>query len=210
MRRRAHSIGIVEKPRLRKRYPLSFRAVAGVLLLIFATMALHGNWLLALMLICGGLGVWQFAEALQCRRDREIVLQDVVTQTDHEFLRFAADLLRTQGYGVLKTGQPDDSQGNLLVMYGDESLACRVMRARRRLNKTEISRVLAQMKLYGCKGSMILTNRAVSWGAARFARRVGCLLIDRNDLVRLVLQYRQGHRVYTFQREETTKLRRQK
>ena len=57
---------------------------------------------------------------------------------------------------------------------------------------------------------MILTNRAVSWGAARFAQSVGCLLIDRNDLVRLVLQYRQGHRVYTFQREETTKLRRQK
>ena len=55
------------------------------------------------------------------------MLQDVVTQTDHEFLRFASDLLRTQGYGVLKTGQPDDSQGNLLVMYGDESLACHVV-----------------------------------------------------------------------------------
>ena len=210
MRGRVHSIGVVEKPRLQKRYPLSFRAVAGALLLVFVTMALHGNWLLALTLICGGLGVWQFAEALQRRREREVVLRDVVTQADSEFLRFAADLLRTQGYGVLKTGQLDDNQGSLLVMYRDESLACRVVRARHRLNKAEISRILAQMKLYGCKGSMILTNRAVSWGAARFARRVGCLIIDRDDLVRLVLQYRQGHRVYTFQREETTKLRRQK
>jgi HJR/Mrr/RecB family endonuclease len=173
-------------------------------------MALHGNWLLALILVCGGFGVWQVTEALQRRRERDAVLQDVLGQTDEEFLRFAAELLRTQGYGVLKTGHVDDSRGNLLVMYGNESFACRVLRASRCLYKTEVIRILAQMKLYGCKGSLILTNRTVSWGAAQFARRVGCLLIDGNELVRLILQYRQGHRVYAFQREETTKLRRHK
>jgi len=210
MRRRVHPIGIIENPRLRKRYPLSVRAIAGVLLLVFATMVLHGNWLLALMLICGGLGVWRLAEALQRCRDREVVLQAIETQTDSEFLRFAAELLRAQGYGVLKTGHLDDSHGNLLVMYRDESLACRVLRARCRLSKAETVRTLAQMKLYGCKGSMLLTNRVVSPRAARFARRVGCLIIDRTELARLILQYRQGHRVYAFQREETTKLRRRK
>jgi restriction endonuclease len=210
MRGRVYSIGTIDKSRLRKRYPLSFRAVAGVLLLVFVTMALHGNWLLALVLVGGGLGVWQLAEALQRRREREVVLQDIVTQTDSEFLRFAADLLRAQGYGVLKTSHVDNHQGNLLIMHGAGSFACRVMRARRRLRRTEIAHTLAQMKLHGCKGSMILTNRAVSWGAAHFARRVGCLIIDRHELVRLILQYRQGHRVYTFQREETTRLRRQK
>jgi HJR/Mrr/RecB family endonuclease len=189
---------------------LSFRAIAGVLLLVFVTMALHGNWLLALALISSGLGVWKLSEALQRRGAREIVLQDVEALADSEFLRFVTDLLRAQGYGVLKASQPNDIQGNLLVIHGDESLTCRVLRARRRLGKAEVARTLARMKLYGCKGSMILTSRPVSWRAARFARHVGCLMIDRTELVRLILQYRQGHRVYTFQRQEVTKLRRRK
>jgi hypothetical protein len=210
MRNRVHSINKVETPRLQRGYPANVRAVAGVVLLVFVTMVLHGNWLLAVVLICGGFGVWQLTEALQRRHEREAVLRDVLTQTDDEFLRFAAELLRAQGYGVLKTGHVDDSRGNLLVMYGNESFACRVLRARRRLYKAEVARILAHMKLYGCKGSLILTNRAASWGAAQFARRVGCLLIDGNELVRLILQYRQGHRVYAFQREEATKIRRHK
>jgi len=210
MRGRVHSIGIVEKPRLRKRYPLSFRAVASVLLLVFVTMTLHGNWLLALVLMCSGFVVWQLTAALQRRRAREGVLQEVVVLTDSEFLRFAADLLRAQGYGVLKVGQPDDNHGNLLVMHGEESLACRVVRARGRLGKPELARMLGRMKLYRSRGAMVMTNRVVSWGAARFARRVECLIIDRNELVRLIVQYRQGHRVYMFQREETTNLRRRK
>jgi hypothetical protein len=210
MRDRVHSIGNVETPRLQRGYPANVRAVAGVVLLVFATMVLHGNWLLALVLICGGGGAWQLTKMLQQRRQREAVLRDVLRQTDDEFLGFAADLLRAQGYGVLKTGHVDDSRGNLLVMYGNESFACRVLRSRRRLYKTEIVHLLAQMKLYGCKGALILTNRVVSRGAAHFARRVGCVLIDGNALARLILQYRQGHRVYTFQREETAKLRRHK
>ena len=210
MQGRARSIGSVEKPRLQKRRTLSFRAIAGVLLLVFVTMALHGNWLLALALISSGLGVWKLSEALQRRGARETVLQDVEVLTNSEFLRFVTDLLRAQGYGVLKASQPNDAQGNLLVIHGDESLACRVLRAHRRLGKAEVASTLARMKLYSCKGSMILTNRPVSWRAARFARRVGCLMIDRTELVRLILQYRQGHRVYTFQRQEVTKLRRRK
>ena len=100
MHGRTRSIENVEKSRLRKRHPLSFRAVASVLLLVFVTMALHGNCLLALSLICGGLVAWQLAAALQRRRAREVVLQEVAALTDSEFLHFTADLLRAQGYGV--------------------------------------------------------------------------------------------------------------
>ncbi|MBM4257213.1 MAG: restriction endonuclease [Deltaproteobacteria bacterium] len=211
MRGSTHPIDKVDNPRRRQpQRSLSMRAVAGVVLFVFVTMVLHGNWLLALMLMCGGFGLWQVAEALRHHRERDAVLHDVVMQSDEEFLGFAADLLRAQGYGVLKTGYTDDRHGNFLVMYGNESLACRVLRGRRRLYRPEMVRILAQMKLYGCRGSLIVTNRAASWGAAHFARRVGCVLIDRDELIRLILQYRQGHRVYLFQRAETTKLRRRK
>jgi hypothetical protein len=210
MLERARSIVIVQKPSLRKRHSLSFRAIAGIVLLAFVTLVLHGNWSVALVLVGGGLGAWQLWAAVQCRREREAVLADIAILTDSEFLRYTADLLRAQGYGVLKIGQADNAHGNLLLMHGEQSLACRVLRARYRLGKTEMTRTLARVKLYGCKGAMVLTNRVVSWTAARFARRVGCLVIDRNEIVRLIMQYRQGHRVYVFQRQEATKLRRRK
>ncbi len=210
MLERARSIVIVQKPSLRKRHSLSFRAIAGVVLLAFVTLVLHGNGVVALVLVGGGLGVWQLWAAWQRRRGRESVWEDIAVLTDSEFLRYTADLLRAQGYGVLKIGQADDAYGNLLLMHGEHSLTCRVLRARHRLGKTEMTRTLARMKLYGGKGSMVLTNRVVSWAAARFAHRVGCLVIDRNEVVRLIMQYRQGHRVYVFQRQGATKLRRRK
>lgn len=210
MQERARSIMVIEKPQLQKHRPLGMRAIASLLLVVFVTVALHGDWRMALSLITAGVGVWQFAEALRRYREREAVLHDLAKLPDGEFLSYTADLLRSQGYGVLKVGQASDSHGNLLLMYGDRSIACRVLRASRYLGKPELVRTLARMKLYGCKGSMVVTNRVVSWSAARFAQRVGCLVIDRDELVRLVGQYRQGHRVYTFQRQEMTKLRRRK
>lgn len=210
MPERARAIAIVEKPGLRKRHPVTLRATAGVLLLTFVTMVLHGNWLLALVLVCGGLGVWQMLEAGQHARKRDAVLREVEEMTDSEFLRYAAELLQAQGYGVLKTTQTDESHGNLLVMHEDKSLACRVIRAHSRLGKAELVQTLSRMKLQGCTGSMILTTRMVSWAAARYARRVACIIIGGQELVRLIGQYRKGHRVYIFQYEETAKQRRRK
>jgi len=207
---RVRAIAITEKPRLRKRHPLPLRAIAGVLLFTFVTMVLRGNWLLALVLLCGGLGIWRLIEAGQHARKRDAVLREVEEITDSEFTLYAAELLRAQGYGVLKTAQTDGHHGNLLLLYEDKSLACRVIRARGRLGKAELVKTLSRMKLHGCKGSMILTNRVVSWSAARYARRVACVVLDGRKLVRLIGQYRQGHRVYMFQREETAKLRRRK
>jgi hypothetical protein len=210
MREPARSTFVIEKPQLQNRRPLGMRAIAGTLLVVFVTVALHGDWRMALTLIAGGVGAWQLAEAVRRYRERASVLRELSSLTDSEFLNYMADLLRAQGYGVLKVGQAGDFHGNLLLMHGDRSIACRVLRTAHYLGKAEMIRTLSRMKLYGCKGAMVVTNRVISWGAARFAQRVGCLVIDRDELVRLVGQYRQGHRVYTFHRQETAKLRRRK
>jgi HJR/Mrr/RecB family endonuclease len=186
------------------------RAVAGVLLLIFMTVALHGDLRMTLALISGVGGVWWLVEMLRLRRAREAVLQEIAKLSDSEFLNYTADLVRAQGYGVLKVGQAGAAQGNLLLMYGERSIVCRVLRGIHRLGRAEMSSTLGRMELYGGKGAMVVTNRLVSRSAARFAQRVGCIVIDRDKLVRLIGQYRQGHRVYAFQRQETAKLRRRK
>src|SRR5690242_3628582 len=142
MPERVRSISTVEKPGLRKCRPLSLRVIAGVVLLAFMTVALHGNWVLALVLVGGGLGGWQLSEIVRRRCEREAVLRDVAALTASDFHRYAANLLRAQGYGVLNTAQTDESQGDLLLMYRDENFACRVLHARGRLRKAELKRTL--------------------------------------------------------------------
>lgn len=210
MPERARAIAIAEKPGLRKRHPLPLRAIAGVLLLTFVTMVLHGNWLLALILVGGGLGAWQMFEAGQQASKRDAVLREVETMPDDELLRYTGELLRAQGYGVLRTAATEGDHGNLLLTYDDKNLACRILRASGRLGKPELAKTLSRMKLHGCHGSMIVTTRVVSWAAVRYARRVACVIIDGEEFVRLITQYRTGHRVYQFQREDPGKLRRRK
>jgi hypothetical protein len=177
------------------------KATAALVLVAFTTVVLHGNWLLALVLIGGGVGTWQLYEEQQRRRQRLMLLQDMEVMNEGEFLRYITALLRAQGYGVLKARQADPRRADLLLIRGEESFACRVLRCR--VTAEEITNTLTAMRVHGCRRSMVITNRAVTVSASYVARRSQCVLIDRWGLVNLVIQYRQGHRVYAFHREAT-------
>ncbi|MGE0821104.1 MAG: restriction endonuclease [Candidatus Binatia bacterium] len=202
----------VISPRVRstRRHSPSFRVVATLVLVVFATLVLHGNWLLACLLTAGGLGIWQVTEGVRLCRRRQLMLRDADAMSDEEFRLYIVDLLRAQGYGALPTNIQGDHQRDLYVVYGAESYTCRLVRDARRLGKGELAKLLGRMKLYGGRRPMVVTNRIASFPAARFAYRVGCVLIDRYALIQLISQYRQGHRVYTFHREEATKLRKRR
>jgi hypothetical protein len=180
---------------------VTLKVTAALVLVAFTTVVLHGNWVLAVVLIGGGIGVWTLYEEQDCRRQRLALLQEIATKSEEEFLRSVTDMLRTQGYGILKARQADHCSVDLLLMTrGEESVACRTLR--HRVTTDEITKTLAAMRLYGCRRSMVITNRAVTVPARYVARRAGCVVIDRWDLVHLMRQYRQGHRVYAFQPAE--------
>jgi hypothetical protein len=180
---------------------VTLKVTAVLVLVAFTTVVLHGNWMLAVGLIGGGVGIWQLYEEQQRRRQHLMLLQNLEAMSEGEFLRYITELLRAQGYGVLKARQADAWRADLLLMRSDESFACRVLRCR--VTTEEVTNTLAAMRVYGCRRSMVITNRAVTLSARYSARRSRCVLIDQWDLVNLVLQYRQGHRVYTFQRAVT-------
>src|SRR2546422_5918330 len=77
---------------------LVIKGTAAFLLLVFATIFLHGNWPMALLWVGGGVGLWGLCDLLRRRRERTEVLRDVEAMSDEEFRRYAADLLRAQGY----------------------------------------------------------------------------------------------------------------
>jgi len=193
---------ITQRPWQRKDTRVVTLKVTAVLVLVaFTTVVLHGNWVLALMFIGGGVGTWQLYEEQQRRRQHLSLLQNLEGMNEGEFFHYITGMLRSQGYGVLKAQHADDRLAALLLTRGDESFACRVLRCR--VTTEEITNTLTAMRVHGCRRSMVITNRAVTMSARYNARRSQCVLIDRWELVNLVLQYRQGHRVYTFQRAVT-------
>lgn len=213
MRDRAHST-IIVTPRKgwrdRTARTLIVKSTAAFLLLVFATILLHGNWPIALLWVSGGVGLWGLCEIVQQRRERAEILTGVDTMNDEKFLQYAADLLRVQGYAVHKAVQSRNPRIDLLLNRGKAGVACRVQRRGRRIGMKVVTEALAGMEAYGCERAMVVTPQQFTFPARILARRKRCVLIDRLGLANLVTQHRRGHRVLTFHREETTGLRRRR
>jgi len=189
---------------------LIIKGTAAFLLLVFATIFLHGNWPVALLWVSVGIGLWGLSEVIRQRRERMEILADVDAMSEEEFLRYATDLLRTQGYSVHKTVRSGAPYIDLLLNRGGISFACRLQRRGRRVGMSVVNETLTGMKAYGCERAMVFTLWWFSLPARLLARRGYCVLIDRTDVVNLVVQHRRGHRVLAFHREETAGLRRRR
>src|SRR5262245_36901135 len=100
------------------------RIIAAFVLMTFLTVLLHGNWPLALLLIGSCAGLWLLREEWQHRREREEVLADIDAMSSTEFLRYASELLRAQGYSVQRSGATVSPPADLLLSRGKEFIAC--------------------------------------------------------------------------------------
>lgn len=189
---------------------LIIKGTAVFLVLVFATISLHGNWPIALLWVGSGVGLWGLSDLLRRRRERAEILKDVEAMSDEEFRRYAADLLRAQSYGAHRATGPEGRRVDFLLTQGRTSLVCRLQRQEHRVGKGVVVETLATLEAYGCGRAMLVTNQLFTLPARSLARRKGCVLIDRKGLATLVAQHRQGHRVLAFHREETARLRRRK
>jgi len=122
--------------------------------------------------------------------------------TDAEFSRYAADLLRAQGYEVAPLAHSSPPGTDFLLVRGTERRLGRVFRHTRPLTDSVVAEVLSAGHAQGCDGGLVLANQPFSLRARTLARREDCILIDHEDLITLVAQYRQGHRVLAFQRPQ--------
>jgi restriction system protein len=165
---------------------------------------------MALLWVGGGAWLWGLSDLAWRRRERAEILRDVEAMRDEEFRRYAADLLRAQGYVAHWATGPDGQRVDFLLIRGRTSFVCRLQRQEQQVGKDVVAEALAAREACGCGRVMIVTNRLFTLAARSLAHREGCVLIDRKGLATLVAQHRQGHRVLAFHREETVRLRRRK
>ncbi len=205
---------IVTPPRKKwqrqKLWTLTVRTTATLLLVIFITVSLHGHWPLALALTCGGLGFWWLDELWQRRCEWREILEDVDAMPYREFLLYASELLRIQGYNVLQNDNLSPHQAALLLSRGKMHVACWIQHERHSVEVKMIAEAAAALQANEGWRVMLLSSQRVTLRSWYRLRREGCIVINRDRLAHLVTQYRRGHRVFAFPRTEKTGLRRRK
>jgi hypothetical protein len=186
------------------------KGTAAVLLIVFASTFLQGNWPVLLLCVGGGIGLWGVYDVRRRRRTRVSVLAEVNAMSDESFLDYVADLLRVQGYIVQLAVPAKEGGGALFLTRGKEAMFCRLWRQAKPAGVEVLTEALATTKAYSCAHTMVLATGSFSYWARSVAVREGCILIDGDALATLVSQYRQGHRVLAFRREEPLRARRRK
>jgi hypothetical protein len=145
-----------------ERKTVGLKITAAFVLLTFLTMLFHGNWFLVLLLIGLGVGFWQFNESWQRYCQRADVLEDVQLMTSAEFARYAAELLRAQGYSILSHGLSSHPQADLLLVRGKEYIACWLYNGRRTLGSGLVGRAAANVQPYDEWRAMVLSSQRLT------------------------------------------------
>ncbi|MGE0682749.1 MAG: restriction endonuclease [Candidatus Binatia bacterium] len=203
-----HPTIITPTPRRRQERKVTMMKVtAAFLLVVFLTVSLHGNWRLALGLLCICAALWWLRNVWRHYREREELLADVDAMSAEEVSRYIGELLRVQGYSVSTRGKRGGPVADLLLSRGKEDFACWIQHSGRSTDAEMIAKAAAAVQAHPRWRAMVVSSRSCSLNVYSLARREGCILIHRSGLANMVAQYRSGHRVITFPFEEKARLR---
>jgi len=183
------------------------KSTAVFLLVVFVTASLHGNWRVALLLLCASAGAWWFANLWRRYADREETLSEVDNMSDEEFVRYVRELLHVQGFSVLTLGRRHCPQADLLLSQGKENIACWMQHCGRVTDAEMVASAVAVTQAHPGWRPMVVSSRPCTFGARMRAQREGCLLIHRGGLANMVTQYRRGHKVIVFPFAEKANMR---
>jgi hypothetical protein len=177
------------------------KGAALFLLFVFAVQLLRPYGTFALLLVGVVMGWWGLSAYRRKRQRQEEILCEIRGMEEEEFTRYIADLLQSQGYRVQFIGEAEEPK--FLLRRGEEQLACWLKQ--RQVTKDMITEIIKDTASQGHSSAMVITTASFTRGAMLAARRQPCVLIDREGLVALILQHRQGHRVLPFRRTQEEK-----
>jgi hypothetical protein len=173
------------------------KGIALFLLFVFVLQLSRQYWTFTLLVAGVAMGWWGLSTYRRKRQQQEEILSEIRGMGEEEFIQYVADLLQSQGYRVQPTGRVAGPK--FLLRRGEEQVACWLKQ--QRVTKDVIAEIIKDPASQGSFRAMVITAVSFTRGATAVARRQHCILLDRERLVALILQHRQGHRVLPFRRE---------
>ena len=127
--------------------------------------------------------------AHQNRKLRAIQIANIDSMTGVDFERYLQKLLTAQGYSVNITRATGDFGVDLVAARSNDKIAIQVKRYSGKISRHAISDAVAGMQHYRCTKAMVITNNYFTAGAVTLACSTGCLLVDRDTLVKWIVEF---------------------
>jgi restriction system protein len=111
-------------------------------------------------------------------------LEEIDVMDGLDFERYVARLLEKQGFKRVALTERYDMGVDIVAERDGERWGVQVKRYNGLVKAAAIRQVVTALNIYGCQRAMVVTNSTYSNVADRLATSNGCVLIDRNELIR--------------------------
>lgn len=120
-----------------------------------------------------------------CRVITNHMLSDVDTMDGLDFEKYAANILKKQGYSNITLTEKYDYGVDIIATKNGIRWGIQVKRYSGLVKAEAVRQVVTGLRVYGCDRAMVITNSVFSNVAIKLAKSNGCVLIDRGLLAKL-------------------------
>ena len=122
-------------------------------------------------------------------RIRALKIADIDHLDGIDFEYYIGNLLSHQGYKVKITPGSNDFGVDIIARYRMYKYAIQIKRYMRQVSRRAVSDAVAGKVYYKCDKAMVVTNSYFSESAIKFAKSLGCELIDRDILADWIMKF---------------------
>lgn len=177
------------KKRQRRRLPL--------FTMIFAALFGYGGWyvfgtsegiIAGIILYCALWVLWKLRKDLGKRnRLRRAGIREIDKMTGEEFEKYLSILFKRRGYKVSLTAQSGDYGCDLILKDGHDIIAVQAKRYSSTVGVKAVQEIIGAVRMYNATEAWVVTNSYYTKQAVKLANMNDVYLIDRNDLIELIL-----------------------
>lgn len=123
------------------------------------------------------------------RLNKSLDIAEVDYMDGIQFEYYIQKLLINEGYSAIVTKGSNDFGVDIIAVRGNDKYAVQVKRYSGNVSRKAISDAVGGKNIYQCNKAMVVTNSYFTKSAIELAKSNSCILIDRNQLARWIINY---------------------
>jgi restriction system protein len=131
---------------------------------------------------------WKMRKSLRVRnRLRKAGIHEIDKMSGEEFEKFLSILFKRRGYKVSLTATSGDYGCDLVLKDGQDVIAVQAKRYSSTVGVKAVQEIIGAVRMYNATEAWVVTNSYYTKQAIKLANMNDVYLIDRNDLIELIL-----------------------
>ena len=132
--------------------------------------------------------LWKLRKKISTkRRLQKAGIHDIDKMTGEEFEKYLSMLFKRRGYRVTLTAKSGDYGCDLVLKDGSDVIAVQAKRYSGSVGVKAVQEIIGAVRMYNATEAWVVTNSYYTKQAIKLANMNDVYLIDRNDLIELIL-----------------------